>query len=152
MNIYIAEYDFNKPVQKTITIPTNTNYKIGIGVIRNGSMLHLGKDDVKINIGDTEISATGTYNGYVIFDRSLGRIPETVSVKVKILNTSFDLMIVGKYSTKGETGDDVKRDEFDAFVDKTDKSVESLNQSIIDNKNLINEVDGELETLNGNVS
>ena len=158
MNIYIAEYDFNKPVQKTITIPTNTNYKIGIGAIRNGTILQLGKDDVKINIGDTEISATGTYNGYVTFDRSLGRTPETVSAKVKILGTSFDLMIVGKYSTKGEmggeggSGGDVTRDEFDAFVQKTDGSIESLNQSILDNKNLINQVDGELETLKGNVS
>ena len=158
MNIYIAEYDFNKPVQKTITIPTNTTYKIGIGATRNGSMLQLGKDDVKINIGDTEISATGTYNGYVTFDRSLGRTPETVSAKVKILGTSFDLMIVGKYSTKGEmggeggSGDDVTREEFDAFVQKTDESVASLNQSNLDNKNLINQVDGELETLKGNVS
>ena len=158
MNIYIAEYDFNRPLQKTITIPTNTTYNIGIGAIRNGSILQLGKDDVKLNIGDVEIAATGTYNGYVTFDRSLGRTPETVSAKVKILGTSFDLMIVGKYSTKGEiggaggSGDDVTRSEFDAFVQKTDESIGSLNQSTIDNKNLINQVDGELETLNSNVS
>lgn len=150
MDIYIAEYDFNKPVQKTITIPTNTEYKIGIGAIRNGSILQLGKDDVTLNIGAVEIAATGTYNGYVTFDRSLGRTPETVSAKVKILGTSFDLMIVGKYSTKGEiggAGGDVTKEEFDAFVEKTDESVEILNQRTIDNGSAINEVGGDLDIL-----
>lgn len=138
MKIYTAELDFNRPMQKTITVPTNTEYKIGISATKNGEILELTEDDVVIQIGENEIAATGTYNGFVTFDYSQGRTPATDNAKVKITidgkTTPFDLMIVGKYSTKGDISvggaGDVTKEEFEEFKGQTETAVRGLNEQL----------------------
>ena len=110
MKIYTAEYDFNRPMMKSITVPTNTEYKIGISATRNGLQLGLTERQVTIELGNGDIlQPSGKYNGYITFDYSQGRIPSDQIATVKIMYRSkiynFELKITGKYSTKGDITD-----------------------------------------------
>ena len=107
MKIYTAEYDFNRPMMRSITVPTNTEYKIGIAAILNGNQIDITNSNVIIELGDGNIlPPSGKYNGYITFNYSQGRIPSDQIAKVKIVYRSkvynFELKIVGKYSTKGD--------------------------------------------------
>lgn len=110
MKIYTAEYDFNRPMMRSITVPTNTDYKIGIAATRNGNRLGLTKGQVTIELGNGDIlQPSGEYNGYLTFNYSQGRIPsdQTAIVKIKLFSKiyNFELKIAGKYSTKGDIND-----------------------------------------------
>ena len=107
MKIYTAEYDFNRPMMRSITVPTNTEYKIGIAATRNGLQLSLTEDQVTIKLENGDIlQPSGKYNDYITFNYSQGRIPSDQVATVKISYRSkiynFELKIAGKYSTKGD--------------------------------------------------
>lgn len=107
MKIYTIDYDFNRPMMRSITVPTNTEYKIGISATRNGLPLGLTESQVTIELGNGDIlQPSGKYNGYITFNYSQGRIPSDQVATVKIMYRSkiynFELKIVGKYSTKGD--------------------------------------------------
>ena len=107
MKIYTAEYDFNRPMMRSITVPTNTEYKIGIAATRNGLQLGLTESQVTIKLGNGAIlRPSGEYNGYITFNYSQGRIPsdQIATVKITYLTKTynFELKITGKYSTKGD--------------------------------------------------
>ena len=107
MKIYTAEYDFNRPMMKSITVPTNTEYKIGIAATLNGRQLGLNESQVTIKLGNgATLRPSGEYNDYITFDYSQGRIPSDQIATVKIIYRSktynFELKISGKYSTKGD--------------------------------------------------
>lgn len=110
MKIYTAEYDFNRPTTKSITVPTNTEYKIGIAAVKDGNTLELTQENVTIDFGNNKVlQPSGTYNGYVTFNYTQGRNPVDEIAKVKIRKQSisydFELRIEGKYSTKGDISD-----------------------------------------------
>ena len=107
MKIYTIDYDFNRPMMKSITVPTNTEYKIGIAATRNGQQLGLTESQVTIKLGNgATLRPSGKYNDYITFNYSQGRIPsdQIATVKIKYLTKTynFELKIVGKYSTKGD--------------------------------------------------
>ena len=107
MKIYTIDYDFNRPTMRSITVPTNTEYKIGIAATRKGVQLGLTEKQVTIELGNGDIlQPSGKYNGYITFDYSQGRIPSDQIATVKIMYRSkiydFELKISGKYSTKGD--------------------------------------------------
>ena len=107
MKIYTAEYDFNRPMMRSITVPTNTDYKIGIAATRNDLRLDLTEGQVTIKLENGDIlQPSGKYNDYITFDYSQGRIPSDQIATVKIMYRSkiydFELKIDGKYSTKGD--------------------------------------------------
>ena len=107
MKIYTAEYDFNRPTMRSITVPTNTEYKIGIDAILNGKRIGLNKNQVTIKLENGDIlQSSGEYNGYITFNYSQGRIPSDQVATVRISYRSkiydFELKISGKYSTKGD--------------------------------------------------
>ena len=107
MKIYTAEYDFNRPMMKSITVPTNTEYKIGIDAILNGKRIGLAENQVTIKLGNgATLRPSGEYNGYITFDYSQGRIPydQIATVKIQFARKiyNFGLKITGKYSTKGD--------------------------------------------------
>ena len=107
MKIYTAEYDFNRPMMKSITVPTNTEYKIGIAATRKGVQLGLTEKQVTIELGNGDIlKPSGKYNSYITFDYSQGRVPsdQIATVKINFLSKiyNFELKIAGKYSTKGD--------------------------------------------------
>ena len=107
MKIYTIDYDFNRPMMRSITVPTNTEYKIGIAAIRNGQRLGLTEGQVTIELGNGDIlQPSGKYNGYITFNYSQGRIPsdQVATVKIQYLTEiyNFELKIAGKYSTRGD--------------------------------------------------
>ena len=107
MKIYTIDYDFNRPMMRSITVLTNTEYKIGIAATRNGRQLGLTKGQVTIKLENGDIlQPSGKYNDYITFNYSQGRIPSDQIATVKIMYLSkiynFELKIVGKYSTKGD--------------------------------------------------
>ena len=107
MKIYTIDYDFNRPMMRSITVPTNTEYKIGISATRNDARLSLTEGQVTIELGNGDIlQPSGKYNDYITFDYSQGRVPsdQIATVKIKYLTNiyNFELNIVGKYSTKGD--------------------------------------------------
>ena len=107
MKIYTAEYDFNRPMMKSITVPTNTDYKIGIAATLNDVRLGLTEEQVTIKLENGDIlQPSGIYNDYITFDYSQGRIPsdQIATVKINFLSKiyNFELKIDGKYSTKGD--------------------------------------------------
>lgn len=135
MKIYTAEYDFNRPTTKSITVPTNTEYKIGIAAFKDGNTLELTQENVTIDFGNNKVlQPSGTYNGYVTFDYSQGRNPvdEIAKVKIRKQNISYDfeLKIEGKYSTKGDISDTGRTALFEGEYD--DGSSFSMNVYIAD--------------------
>ena len=107
MKIYTIDYDFNRPMMRSITVPTNTEYKIGISATRNDLRLDLTEGQVTIELGNGDILLpSGKYNGYITFNYSQGRIPsdQVATVKINYLSKiyNFELKIAGKYSTKGD--------------------------------------------------
>ena len=104
MKLYTLEYSFNKPMQQTITVGTNTDYMIGVSAVKNGELLDLRPQDVTLTIGENVLTSEKLINGYVVFDYSQGRTPVSEIVKVTILDTQFELLIVGKFSSKGDVG------------------------------------------------
>ena len=104
MKLYTLEYSFNKPMQQTITVGTNTDYMIGVSAVKNGELLDLRPQDVTLAIGENVLTSDKLINGYVVFDYSQGRRPVSEIVKVTILDKQFDLLIVGKFSSKGDVG------------------------------------------------
>ena len=53
MKLYTLKYDCNRPTKQQINIPTNTDYKVGVKVRRNGEMQTLSPDGVKLYTGET---------------------------------------------------------------------------------------------------
>ena len=102
MKLYTLEYSFNKPTQQTITVGTNTDYMIGVSAVKNGQLLSLRSEDVTLTMGEKVLTSNKLVNGYVAFDYSQGRTPTSEIVKVTILGTQFELLIVGKFSSKGD--------------------------------------------------
>lgn len=107
MKLYTIDYDFNRPMMKSITVPTNTEYKIGIAATRNGQQLGLTENQVTIKLGNgATLRPSGEYNGYITFGYQQGNIPsdQIATVKINYLRKiyNFELKIVGKYSTKGD--------------------------------------------------
>lgn len=102
MKLYTIDYSFNKPTQQTITVGTNTDYMIGVSAVKNGQLLGLRPQDVTLTIGENVLTSEKLINGYVVFDYSQGRTPASEIVKVTILGTPFELLIIGKFSSKGD--------------------------------------------------
>ena len=120
MKLYTLEYSFNKPMQQTITVGTNTDYMIGVSAVKNCELLDLRPQDVTLTIGENVLTSEKLINGYVIFDYSQGRTPVSEIVKVTILDTQFELLIVGKFSSSGDiSGSGGVAEETDpVFVEK----------------------------------
>lgn len=71
MNFYTLEYDCNTPTTQQINIPTNTDYKVGMKVKKDGETQTVPPKTVKLVYGDTTLSADAEKtNGYVTFTRS----------------------------------------------------------------------------------
>ena len=53
MKLYTLTYDCNTPTKQQVNIPTNTDYKLGIKVRRNGEIQNLSPNSVKLYTGET---------------------------------------------------------------------------------------------------
>lgn len=86
MKFYNLTFDCNTPTKQQINIPTNTDYKVGIKVVRNGKQSILSTEEV--NLGTLSADADKT-NGYVTFTESAGDTP-SMTEKDVIINKGYD--------------------------------------------------------------
>lgn len=66
METQTIEYSANQPINKQITVPTNSNYGIGIKIFKDDEPLSCGLDELTID----GIAATAQSNGYNIYTLS----------------------------------------------------------------------------------
>lgn len=52
MKIYTLDFDCNQPTAQQVNVPTNTDYKLGIKVRRNGEIQTLNPESVKLYTGE----------------------------------------------------------------------------------------------------
>ena len=69
MKLYTLEYDCNKPAVQQINVPTNTDYKVGVKIRRNGEIQSLSPDSITLDGLSADADKT---NGYVTFTKSTG--------------------------------------------------------------------------------
>lgn len=69
MKFYTLDFDCNAPMTQQVNVPTNTDYKVGIKVKRNGEIQNLGPSSVKLGTLSADADKT---NGYVTFTLSAG--------------------------------------------------------------------------------
>ena len=81
MNIYTLTYDANLPTKQQVNIPTNTDYKVGIKMRKNGEMVELDTSGVTL---ETLSADTVKTNGYVTFTESAGDEPICVEKTLDI--------------------------------------------------------------------
>lgn len=53
MRINTLTFDANLPTTQQVNVPTNTDYKIGMKVKRDGEVQQLGPDEITIYTGET---------------------------------------------------------------------------------------------------
>ena len=68
---YTIDYDLNRPTNKIVSAPLNSNFGVGVRMWRNGSALN---SDIKVG----GIASSGTRGGYKLFDLSTGN-KETIT-------------------------------------------------------------------------
>ena len=69
MNFYTLTYDANLPTKQQINVPTNTDYKVGVKVGRDGEILDLDPADVTLGALSADAEKT---DGYVTFTEAAG--------------------------------------------------------------------------------
>ena len=69
MKLYTLTYDCNRPTSQQINVPTNTDYKLGIKVKRNGAYQNLKPAEVTLG---TLSADEDDINGYTTFTMSAG--------------------------------------------------------------------------------
>ena len=82
MNFYTLTYDANLPTTQQLNIPTNTDYKIGVKVVKNGELLDLDPEDVTLGALSADAELT---NGYLTFTKAAGDEPS-----MELYNLSVD--------------------------------------------------------------
>lgn len=83
MNFYTLTYDADLPAVQQVNVPTNTDYKVGIKVKRNGEIQSLSPDNV--TLGGLSADADKT-NGYVTFTLSSDDSASYTNQKIDIEN------------------------------------------------------------------
>ena len=82
MKFYTLDFDCNAPVTQQVNVPTNTDYKVGIKVKRNGAYQNLKPAEVTLGALSAD---EGDVNGYTTFTFSAGDnasyIQETIDIQ-----------------------------------------------------------------------
>ena len=99
MKLYTLEYDCNLPTVQQINVPTNSDFKVGIKVIRNGEVQDVKAGEVAID----GLSATSGYrNGYVLFD---GQTEADASLKQSAISVDHEQTVAENYAIQyNDTG------------------------------------------------
>lgn len=95
MNFYTLTYNANLPTKQQVNIPTNTDYKIGVKVVKNGELLDLDPEDVTLGALSADAKKT---NGYVTFTWSAGNESsmEMYNISVDCAPLSAQQIIINK--------------------------------------------------------
>lgn len=86
MKFYNLKFDCNAPTKQQINIPTNTDYKVGIKVMRNGKQSILSPSEITLGTLSADSDKT---NGYVTFTEQAGDAP-AMTQKDVVINKGYD--------------------------------------------------------------
>ena len=100
MNFYTLDYDCNTPVTQQINVPTNTDYKVGIKVTRNGKLVTLNSAEVALDGLSSDREKT---NGYMTFTNSTSDTPSFVQKNLDI-HHGYEIDVVKKSYFFNTTG------------------------------------------------
>ena len=126
MKFYNLTYDCNQPTAQQVNIPTNTDYKLGVKVKRNGEMQNLSPNSVKLYTGKTITVEPTDYNA----DRALADstasllialTPATISAELggKTINTVVPEVSYDNGATWGEVYATEVFDQYFLVMDKS---------------------------------
>lgn len=105
MKLYTVTYDCNTPTVQRLNIPTNTDYKVGVKIVKNGEVLDIDPEDM--TLGATTADAE-KLNGYVTFTKSTGAEANywqgVLAIDADDLKTTFKLIINVYNSQMGDIG------------------------------------------------
>lgn len=88
MKIYCSEINLAKPNNIQIWVSKNSDYGIGISVIKDGN-----KIDAKLFDGDTEILSSNSLDKYTVFNMKSANKTETKNLTVKAGNQEINLFV-----------------------------------------------------------
>ena len=105
MKLYTITYDCNTPTVQRLNIPTNTDYKVGVKIVKDGEVLDIDPEDM--TLGATTADAE-KLNGYVTFTKSTGAEANywqgVLTIDADDLKTTFKLIINVYNSQMGDIG------------------------------------------------
>lgn len=105
MKLYTITYDCNTPTVQRLNIPTNTDYKVGVKIVKDGEVLDIDPEDM--TLGATSADAD-KLNGYVTFTKSTGAEANywqgVLTIDADDLKTTFKLIINVYNSQMGDIG------------------------------------------------
>lgn len=78
MNYYTIDYDVNRPMANQITVPMNSEYGIGVRIIKDNEPVNLEMGELSVN----GMSATSQVNGYNLYELSSGNVETMKSLDV----------------------------------------------------------------------
>lgn len=100
MKFYNLTFDCNLPTKQQINIPTNTDYKVGIKVTKNGKEVSPLPENVTLGGLSADTEKT---NGYITFTKSAGDDPsyivEKLSIDEGMEHGAFELSATGLNTT-----------------------------------------------------
>ena len=99
MKFYTLDFDCNAPVTQQVNVPTNTDYKVGIKVKRNGAYQNLKPAEVTLG---TLSADEGDVNGYTTFTMSAGDTASYTQATLDIQHAQDSTVEIQKYTN--ETG------------------------------------------------
>jgi len=126
MKLYTLTYDCNTPTKQQVNIPTNTDYKLGIKVRRNGEIQNLNPDSVKLYTGETYTVEPNDYNAdKALANSTVGLVialtPATISAELggKTINTVVPEVSYDNGATWGEVHITEVFDQYFFVMDKS---------------------------------
>lgn len=99
MKFYTLDFDCNAPVVQQVNVPTNTDYKVGIKVKRNGAYQNLKPAEVTLG---TLSADEAEVNGYTTFTFSAGDNASYTQATLDIQHAQDSTVEIQKYTN--ETG------------------------------------------------
>lgn len=88
MKIYCSEINLAKPNNIQIWVSKNSDYGIGISVIKDGEQI-----DAKLFDGDTEIQSSNSLDKYTVFNMKSANKTESKNLTVKAGNQEIKLFV-----------------------------------------------------------
>lgn len=126
MKFYTLDFDCNTPTVQQVNVPTNTDYKVGIKVRRNGEIQNLSPESVKLYTGETITVEPTDFNADKELATSIDALvvallPASISADLggKTINTVVPEVSYDNGATWGEV---YVTTEFDHYFFVMDKS------------------------------
>jgi hypothetical protein len=121
MNFYTLEYDCNTPTTQQINAPTNTDYKVGMKVRRNGEVQSINPSALTVMAQDGTVLSVDSEktNGYVTITRASGDNASFKQYDVKIDTTDYVDISAENSNTGRSTQCQILSADLEPYYDRT---------------------------------